>query len=302
LKALTILLSVTFGILQLFHIGGDLLKIKFGCHGSTWELDYDKECDYLDRLMDTVRDAGFKGIDVQVALLGRYKNQPERLAEELAKREIELAALTVPFTWAGEVESKEEKEHADFIINYLKHFPGAVMNLPSRVGQNRNHLLKRQKEIINCVNGLGKRAFENGVVASFHPASPKTSYFRIKEDYDVLFDAIDRRYVGYTPDVGHIMAGGMNPVDIIKDNLSIIKHVHFKDCSNKFEWRKMGTGDIDFSAIVEALYSYNYNGWIMVEEETDEAAQDPDNVIRDVGKYVQSNLVPITKGVKSGEK
>ena len=276
------------------------MDIKFGCHGSTWELDYDKECDYLDQIMDTVKDAGFKGIDVQVALLGRYKNDPERLKAELAKREIELAALTVPFTWSGKVESEEEKAHADYYINFLTNFPGAVMNVPARVGPNRDHLLRRQKEIINCVNDLGKRACENGVHASFHPASPKTSYFRTKEDYDVLFEELDRRYVGYTPDAGHIMAGGMNPVDIIKDNISIIKHVHIKDCSSTFEWRKMGTGDIDFQAVMETLYKNDYKGWIMVEEETEEAAQEPHKVIIDAGKYVHSRLAPITKGITSG--
>ena len=61
------------------------MSIKFGCHGSTWELDYDRETDYLDRIMDTVKKADFKGIDVQVALLGRYKNSPEKLKEELDK-------------------------------------------------------------------------------------------------------------------------------------------------------------------------------------------------------------------------
>lgn len=275
-------------------LGGIDLAIKFGCHSSTWELDYDKECDYLDQLMDTVGDASFKGIDVQVAMLGRYNNQPERLVDELEKRELRLAALTVPFTWDYEIETEDEKARADYYINYLKHFPGAVMNLPSRVGPNRKNLLKRQKEIINCVNALGKRAFENGITASFHPASPETSYFRTKGDYDVLFDSIDERYVGYTPDAGHIMAGGMIPFDIIKDNISIIKHVHFKDCSGTYEWRKMGTGSVDFPAIVELLKNNNYNGWIMVEEETDEAFRDPNKVIFDIGKYVEERLIPIT--------
>ncbi|UAL48018.1 sugar phosphate isomerase/epimerase [Sutcliffiella horikoshii] len=275
------------------------MEIKYGCHGSTWELDYDKECDYLDQIMGSVKNAGFHGIDVQVALLGKYKNHPERLREKLTDLGIELGALTVPFTWAGEEESNEEKAHADFYINFLKHFPGAVMNVPARVGPNRNDLLKRQKEIINCVNALGKRAYECGVVASFHPASPKTSYFRSQEDYDVLFQELDRRYLSYTPDAGHIKAGGMNPVEIIKDNISIIKHVHFKDCSNTFEWRKMGTGDIDFPAIIQILKNHNYSGWVMVEEETDEAAKAPDKVIKDVGEYVRSQLQPITQGEKS---
>lgn len=275
-----------------------LMGIKFGCHGSTWELDYDKEIDYLDDIMDTVSKAGFKGIDVQVAMLGKYKNHPEKLKEELDKRGIELAALTVPFSWENDQETKEEKEHADYFINYLKHFPRAVMNVPSRVGPSRKNLLNRQKQIINCANALGKRAFEHGVVASFHPASPATSYFRTKEDYDVLFDLLDTRYVGYTPDAGHIKAGGMNPVEIVQDNLAIIKHVHFKDCSNAYEWKEMGTGDIDFPTIVQNLNDNGYTGWIMVEEETEDVATDPNKVIFDINDYVSSKLQPIVQTVK----
>jgi len=271
------------------------MTIKFGCHGSTWELDYDKEVDYLKEVMDTVKSAGFKGIDVQVAMLGRYNENPERLKVELEKRGLYLAALTVPFSWENDEETEEEKKHSDYYINYLKHFPNAVMNVPSRLGKNRNNLLKRQKQIINCANALAKRAHENGVAASFHPASPETSYFRTKEDYDVLFEEMDRRYLGYTPDAGHIKAGGMDPFEIIKGNISVIKHVHFKDCSNKSKWKAMGTGDIPFPKIVKFLKDSGYDGWIMVEEETEEAASDPNKVIHHVGEYVQKELVPIVK-------
>ncbi|GEN87789.1 TIM barrel protein [Oceanobacillus sp. FSL W8-0428] len=269
------------------------MRIKFGCHTSTWELDYDKETDYLDEVMDTVSNAGFKGVDVQVAMLGRYQNDPEKLKRSLDERGISLASLTVPFTWENDEETKSERERADYYIDYLTNFPGAVMNLPSRVGANRDNLLKRQKQIIGCANAVGKRAYEKGVQASFHPASPETSYFRTKEDYDVLFDLLDISYMSYTPDAGHIKAGGMRPEEIIKDNLSIIKHVHFKDCSNNNEWREMGTGDIDFPYIVQTLKDSGYQGWIMIEEETEEAGADPDKVILNVGKYVEKNLKTI---------
>src|SRR5699024_2351128 len=157
-------------------------------HGSTWELDYDKETDYLDELIEAVRHAGFEGIDVQVAMLGKYQEAPELLKEKLQEQGIELAALTLPFTWENATESEAEKERADYYISYLKNFPGAILNLPSRNGPNRENLLKRQMDIISCANAVGKRAAEQGVQASFHPASPETSYFRIKSDYDVLFE------------------------------------------------------------------------------------------------------------------
>lgn len=85
----------------------------------------------------------------------------------------------------------------------------------------------------------------------------------------------------------------MRPEEIIKDNLSIIKHVHLKDCSNNNEWKEMGTGDIDFLYIVKILKDSDYNGWIMIEEETEEAAEDPNKVILNVRKYVEKNLKPI---------
>src|SRR6185312_957161 len=111
---------------------------------------------------------------------------------------------------------------------------------------NRDNLLKRQKEIMKAVNALGKRAHENGVGTSFHPLSSPTSYFRTAEDYEVIFDQLDTRYIGYTPDTGHITFEGMNAFDIIRKYLPIIRHDHFKDGTTSFEWKKMGQGDIDF--------------------------------------------------------
>ena len=171
------------------------------------------------------------------------------------------------------------------------------MNVPSRVGPNRDNLLKRQREIISGANELGKRAHDNGVVTSFHPISPANSYFRFEEDYTFLLEELDARYMGYTPDVGHIIFGEMKPIDIIRKYLPIIKHVHFKDATISSEWKKMGHGDIDFPEIVKTLKDYGYKNWIIVEEETQEAATNSDQVILDIGDYVNNNLKQIVKGV-----
>ncbi|MRH42765.1 TIM barrel protein [Aquibacillus halophilus] len=271
------------------------MTIKFGCQGSTWVLDYDIEADMLDQIMDNIYDGGFKGLDMQVTLLGKYKSSPERLKEELDKRGLELAALTLPFSFEGGRESSKEREMADFYLNYLKKFPGAKMNVPSRVGQNRDNLLQRQKEIIKGANELGKRAHDNGIITSLHPISYKTSYWRFREDYELLLDGLDPKYMGYTPDVGHIIFGGMDPVEIIKEYLPLIKHVHFKDATANCEWKKMGEGDIDFQGCVQTLVDGGYRGWIMVEEETPEAQSNTEHVIKEIGKYVDENLKPIIK-------
>ncbi|MCM3763864.1 sugar phosphate isomerase/epimerase [Neobacillus niacini] len=274
------------------------MSIRFGCHGSTWELDYDKETDYLDHIISVVKNSGFKGIDVQVSLLGKFKSAPEQLKEKLDEHGLELAALTLPFSWLGSEESEQERELADYYLSYLLHFPNALLNVAPRVGPNRVNLLTRQREIIQCANSLANRAYDQGIVCSFHPSSPPTSYFRVEEDYTLLFEELDTRYIGYTPDAGHIAFGGMDPVEIVKRYLPIIKHVHFKDASFKPEWKTMGQGEIDFPAIVASLTDYGYNGWIMVEEETKESSANPDNAIMNIGDYVRKELEPIAKGVR----
>ncbi|GAM16262.1 sugar phosphate isomerase/epimerase family protein [Mesobacillus selenatarsenatis] len=269
------------------------MGIKFGCQGSTWMLDYDIEADMLDKIMDDIKNGGFKGLDMQVTLLGRYREEPERLKGELEKRGLELAALTLPMAFEGGRESGEEREKADYYINFLKHFPGAIMNVPSRVGPNRDNLVQRQKEIIQGMNELGKRAYENGITTSMHPISYKTSYWRFEEDYKVLLEGLNPKYMGYTPDVGHITFGGMDAVEIFKEYLPLIKHVHFKDASNNCEWRKMGEGDIDFAGCVRVLKDGGYKGWIMVEEETPEAQLKTTETIAEIGKFVRKELYPI---------
>lgn len=269
------------------------MAIKFGCQGSTWMLDYDIEADMLDKIMDDIKNGGFKGLDMQVALLGRYKNEPERLKEELDKRGLELAALTLPTAFEGGHESPTERANTDYFLNYLKHFPGAILNVPSRIGPNRDNLLQRQKEIIKGANELGKRAHENGIITSIHPISYKTSYWRFEDDYKVLLEGLDPRYMGYTPDVGHIIFGEMDPVKIFKEYFSLIRHVHFKDASVNLEWEKMGEGDIDFAGCVQVLVDGGYKGWIMVEEETPEAQLKTTETIAEIGKYVEKNLYPI---------
>lgn len=269
--------------------------IQFGCHGSTWELDYEKETDYLEDILDVIQESGFLAIDAQISLLGKFKHDPENLKAELEKRNLQLAALTLPFTWGQEKETEKERELADYYIHFLSKFPDAKMNIAPRVGASRSNLYQRQKEIVSCANALAKRAHEKGVIATFHPSSPPTSYFRVKEDYDALFNLLDSRYIGYTPDAGHIAFGGMNPVEIFEQAMPLIKHVHFKDCAYPENWRKMGTGDIDFKKIVQMLTESGYNGWIMVEEETKESEANPREAILDISSYVENNLKPIIR-------
>ena len=103
----------------------------------------------------------------------------------------------------------------------------------------------------------------------------------------MLFELMDRTRVGWAPDVGHIVNGGMDALTLLKEGRSRICHVHFKDRAADGAWAVMGKGDIDYPAIVRYLKESGYGGWIMVEDESPEAERDSDGVVLRDGAYMK---------------
>ena len=82
--------------------------------------------------------------------------------------------------------------------------------------------------------------------------------------------------------------GGIDPLKVIKEHRDIVQHVHFKDMTADHEWATMGTGIIDFRSIVAFLEETDYRGWIMTEDESQDAINDSDGVVLTDGQYMNS--------------
>ena len=271
--------------------GGRLnMTIHFGCQTYTWQMSYEKYKNKLTHILDVIKQANFQGVEAEVCMLGSFYDDPALLSEELQKRNLQLAALTLALPWQNSQETVEEKLETERLLHYLHHFPEALLILVQLPGQDRLNLFERQKNGLKCVNDVARRAHELGIVSAFHPNSPTGSVFRSAEDYDVMFEGLDTRYVGYCPDSGHIANGEMDVLELFKKSRSMIKHVHFKDISQEKEWRTMGEGVIDHKSIVNYLIPSDYNGWIMVEEESKWSESEPDAATKKNGEYIQRSL------------
>ena len=113
----------------------------------------------------------------------------------------------------------------------------------------------------------------------------------------MLMDGLDSSVVGFAPDFGHIAKGGMNPVQTLEKYLPLVRHVHFKDMSAAGDWVEMGRGVIDFPTIVTRLCNSGYDGWILVEDESARAENDPDAVTLENGEYLRKSLLPLVTSV-----
>jgi inosose dehydratase len=104
-------------------------------------------------------------------------------------------------------------------------------------------------------------AEERGLLAHYHPHL--TTMAEAPEQVRKVF-ALSR--ICFCPDTAHLFAGGGDPAKLILEHASRIKYVHLKDFRrDPFAFLPLGEGELDMNAILQALNTINYTGWIAVE-------------------------------------
>ena len=267
-------------------------KIKLGCETYTWQMPGEQYKGKLEHIMKVSAKAGFAGIEPDTSFL-QHLSDPVRMKEALQEHELELAVLCLALDWRHAQETNEERAQADQWIDFLQHFPDTLFLLVQMPGSDRSNLKERQQNLLSCVNQVARRATDQGIECSYHPNSPAGSVYRTEEDYKILLNGLDAQAVRYTPDVGHMAKGGMDPLPIIKQYRELVNCVHYKDMFEDGRWAPMGEGVIDFEGITQYLIDTNFEGWIIVEDECDEAITDPDRVALDDGVYNERVLKPM---------
>jgi inosose dehydratase len=268
------------------------LPFRFGSEVYTWFMSGNGQTHQgrLGHMIEVIAKAGFSGIQPIFTWMGDLVD-PELLEEKLKEQKIELAALALALDWNEAEETEREKEVADHAISVLQRFPGAILNTV-QIPTGRHNLAERQKSLVNIVNRVSARAAEKGVPCSFHPNSPHTSIIRTADDYSTVLESLDTSVTGWTPDVGHIINGGMDPLEKMKEYKALINHVHFKDWDGNPEFALMGKGKVDLLGVTRWLNDIHYSGWIICEDEGAEALEDPDFVTLHDGKWIQQELIP----------
>jgi len=271
------------------------LPFQFGSEVYTWFMSGNGQTHQgrLPHMIEIIAKAGFTGIQPIFTWMGDLQ-EADRLEAKLQEQNITLAAVALALEWNGKDESENEKLIADKAIALLQRFPNAVLNTV-QIPTGRHDLENRQRSLVKIVNTVSTRAAEKGIPCSFHPNSPHTSIIRTESDYKSVLESLDSKVTGWTPDVGHIINGGMNPLEKMKEYSSLINHVHYKDWNGEPEFALMGKGKVDLLAITQWLKDINYGGWIICEDEGEEALDDPDFVTLHDGNWILKDLIPKLK-------
>lgn len=254
--------------------------------GAFWE-------NQLDHMIEITAKAGMTGIEPIFSWMGDLVD-PILLTDSLQKHGVELAAIALVEDWNHPEETTAEKESADRAIELLKHFPKAVL-CTVQMPTGRHELSQRRLNLVSNLNAVSRRASDAGITCSFHPNSPETSTNRTKEDYRILLEGLDTSVTGWTPDVGHIINGEMDPLSKMKEYADLINHVHYKDWDGEPEFTLMGQGKVDLVGITQWLRDRHYEGWIICEDEAPKAVEEPDEVTLHDGQWIRETLIPALK-------
>lgn len=131
------------------------------------------------------------------------------------------------------------------------------------------------------LNRVGAILLEKGVRACFH--NHVGSVIETKAEIDHLWDLVDQELIFMGPDTGHLAWGGVDVVPFCREYASAIKTMHIKDIdpqvlaegreknwdyrtfSERGIFTELGTGFVDFPAVLNILEGANFEGWLIVE-------------------------------------
>jgi inosose dehydratase len=120
---------------------------------------------------------------------------------------------------------------------------------------------------------MGKRLRgETGIHLGYHPERYEVRAHVV----DRILEMTDPTYVDFLPDVGHITAGGGNPLEMYQKYRSRMIATHFKDWNPDLAWDRnepgergkfvaLGKGIVNFPVLVAFLRQTSFAGQVMVE-------------------------------------
>jgi inosose dehydratase len=266
--------------------------IRVACQTYTWEMLGPDWKGTVDGILDAVAAAGYAGIEITNTMIREYADRAAAFRAELGRRGLALAAFayaTNGFTEAAAHAS--DLEGCRRALAFLSEFPeprlglGGAADAAARGPAERRAALDQAIRFYNDAGRLGQRA---GVSVNVHPHSHHGSLLESAEEYQYLVDRLDPSAVTLGPDTGHIVRGGQDLLACLRLYRQRITHLHLKDAAADSTWQPLGRGVCDFRGVLSILEETAWDGWVVAEEESEEARKNAVGAIRTNRAYLRT--------------
>lgn len=135
--------------------------------------------------------------------------------------------------------------------------------------------------LLDNLDRLAAHAATRGVQATLHP-----HVGTMVETADDVARVLAGSTVSLCLDTGHLLIGGTDPAELVREHAHRVNHVHAKDVRLDLArqvqegaltytdavragiYTRLGEGDVDFPAIVRDLAAAGFDGWYVLEQDT----------------------------------
>jgi inosose dehydratase len=211
-------------------------KLVVGTAPDSWGVWFpsdEKQIDW-ETTLDEMAEAGYTFIET--GPFGYFPTDPAKLTEEMSRRGLKVIAGTQPGilhkeeAWANtELEMRRNAAVLRAVgAKFLVYLPPLFRSDKTWELTDERVLSEEQWKLYTSnANKLGKiLRDEYGITMVVHPHGD--SHIETRVDIDRFFADTDPAYVSFCLDTGHIVYGGEDPVNIVRDYPERIGFVHIK--------------------------------------------------------------------------
>jgi len=245
-------------------------KAKFAY--TVWQWGTQNREEFVEALKD-ITEAGYRYFESVKAAINVFKGDAEGFKSLCSEYGAEPVGFYFHLNgdWDNDVEDVKRK------LPFMAECGVKRMNVQATGVKGRpanREELDYDLKAINTIAGLTK---EYDIVPCLHPHYNTTVMY--EGEIDFIMENTDPRLVSFGPDTAHLVAGGCDPVAIIRKYADRVKFIHLKDITGAgmesagmqagvevySSFRELGEGIVDFPAVFSILDDSGYDGFLTVE-------------------------------------
>jgi inosose dehydratase len=236
-------------------------KIHVGHTGITWpNADSDQAIQDIGKL-------GLYGYETFGEVLAR-KDTEGNLAQLLEANHVPLISGYCTINLTDTTKRDGELAKAVTWSRLIKKYGGRIFVLgPNQVKRDSYDYAANKASIVSMLNETAKTVTGEGLTPVLHQHTGTCVESR-DETYATL-EAVDTNVLKFGPDVGQLTKGGSDAVQVVKDFLPIVHHMHLKDFNGTdphlLGYCPLGQGKVNVPAILHLMEGRQLRGMIMIE-------------------------------------
>ena len=244
---------------QLFSASEKTRKLRIGHTGITWGND-------SEQAIKDIAGLGYYGFETFGNVLDAWEAKGG-LKPILDQNKLPLISAYCSCNLVDPDKRQEELDKMARWAALIKKCGGSVSVVgPNSVKRDSYDFKSSKTTIISRLNETAKMLTDLGVTPVLHQHTG--TCIETRDEVYAILDAVDTRYLKFGPDIGQLAKGGSDPVQVVKDYLPLVRHMHMKDFNGGdyfLGYCPLGQGKVNIPAIVDMIEKANTPAMIMVE-------------------------------------